>query len=130
MVSGPAKILIGSATILAITALIGISVVSQRADVGLATIGGIIMMIPFAILGIYDVNCTSTGECTIWAWAKSLIFSSWYLFASVMVVIAVLSFKGTTSSNTSSAPAVATVTTSAPQPPATTTTETTATKTV
>lgn len=46
----------------------------------------LIVSIPMAILYLYDVDCTFTGQCSVWGWIKTAIASIYY----VVVVIAMI----------------------------------------
>jgi hypothetical protein len=115
MLAGPAKFVIGAASVLGITALITAIVTFKRADVGLSIFAAILFMIPTMILGIYDINCTVVGDCSFWAWAKGLLFGTWYLACSVLIIVFAITYKKQSASVEITPTVTATVTMSEPE---------------
>ncbi len=67
----PSKIATGLWAFTILLLLIGIS-----AKIGFA-IGIVvtILIVPFALLYIYDINCTFTGQCDVWGWIKTILLT-------------------------------------------------------
>jgi len=81
--STAAKILAVIEVLALILMLIGVSV---KISVALGFILFIISL-PLALLYVYDVNCTFTGQCDVWGWIKTILASLYYVFVIIAIIV-------------------------------------------
>lgn len=59
-----------------------------------------VIMIPFILLNIYNIDCLTSGNCQIWSWINSVL-ASLGLFSLTILIILAATIKTTITTTTS-----------------------------
>lgn len=53
-----------------------------------------VLLFPFLLLGIYDIDCLTTGGCNIWSWIVTILSTLSMIVVTILMVVAAVTGKG------------------------------------
>lgn len=77
------------AIVYALVILLSIIGMIQQKQLGVSAFFGLLLGIAFAWLIVYDTDCLTQGQCTVWSWIRTMLY---VLFPVLMLILVAIGF--------------------------------------